>query len=173
MIQFCHYRLKSRKTYHYQFCDASLATCPLSQPVNCCFISVEYLSIFTKIQESPAINIHKLPKEHNLSNTDSNWSFNTCLYQYFTREGLETAGKSPPVQDTQIHNATITLQFMEAGVYYYPKAAGLKIDSVMKHCGILCPLLCSLYGIFALLQGSLRLQWGLKGPSSLTFTARY
>ena len=60
-------------------------------------------------------------KKANLSNTDSNLSFNTFLYQYFTRERLEAAVKSTPVQDTQIHNATITMQFMEAGVYYILK----------------------------------------------------
>ena len=106
--------------------------------------SVKYWSIFTTTK----VSSHK-------SNTDSNLSFNTCLYQYFTREGLKAAGKSTPVQDTQIHNATITMQFREAGVYYHPKAAGLKTDSVMKHRGILCPLLCIPCGIFALLQGSL------------------
>ena len=117
-------------------------------------------SFFCKILE----HFHKTTKvSSHKSNTNSNLSFNTCLYQYFTREGLKAAGKSTPVQDTQIHNATVTMQFREAGVYYHPKAAGLKTDSVMKHRGILCPLLCIPCGIFALLQGSLWLQWGFRG----------
>ena len=32
------------------------------------------------------------------------------------------------------------MQFKEAEVYYHPKAAGLKTDSVMKHCGICCDI---------------------------------
>ena len=77
-------------------------------------------------------------------------------------EKIEAAGKansSPGYTDSQCHYYQVAPGSWSV---LYPKAAGLKMDIVMKHCGILWPLLCSLCGILAPLQGSLWLQWGLK-----------